>query len=79
MSAINIRLPDSLHKRVREVAKREHVSINQMITLALAEKLSALDTAEYLEARANRAMKDRFQDALQRVPDVEPADQDRLE
>jgi len=37
---------------VSELARRENASINQMITLALAEKISALLTEEYLEERA---------------------------
>ncbi|MGI8766867.1 MAG: toxin-antitoxin system HicB family antitoxin [Gemmatimonadaceae bacterium] len=41
MSTISLRLPESLHERVRAVAEREGVSINQLITIALAEKLSA--------------------------------------
>ena len=45
MSTISLRLPESLHKRVRELAKREDVSINQLIATALAEKLSALSLA----------------------------------
>ncbi len=44
MSTISLRLPESLHERVRAVAEREGVSINQLITIALAEKLSALLT-----------------------------------
>jgi predicted DNA-binding ribbon-helix-helix protein len=42
MSALSISLPDSLNKRIKEIAQRDKVSINQMITLAVAEKLSAL-------------------------------------
>lgn len=38
MSTISLRLPDSLHKQVRKLAEQESVSINQLITLALAEK-----------------------------------------
>lgn len=48
MSAISLRLPDSLHNKVKELAKREGISINQLITLALAEKISALETADFL-------------------------------
>jgi predicted HicB family RNase H-like nuclease len=44
MSAVNVRLPESLHAKVRELAKQENISINQFITLALAEKISALMT-----------------------------------
>ena len=36
MSTISLRLPASLHKSVRELAKKEDVSINQLITTALA-------------------------------------------
>ncbi len=48
MSTISLRLSDSLHKQVRKLAEKESVSINQLITLALSEKLSALMTEEYL-------------------------------
>jgi predicted transcriptional regulator len=54
MSTISLRLPDSLHKQVRKLAAQESVSINQLITLALAEKLSALVTEDYLQARGER-------------------------
>ena len=46
MSTISLRLPESIHKRVKEIAKRESISINQLISTALAEKLSALMTQE---------------------------------
>ncbi len=78
MSAISLRLPDSLHEKVRELAKRENVSINQMITLALAEKISAIMTEEYLGERANRASREKFDRALSKVPNVEPEEGDRL-
>jgi predicted HicB family RNase H-like nuclease len=39
MSTMSIRLPESLHEKARELAKREGVSINQLVTTALAEKL----------------------------------------
>jgi len=76
MSAISLRLPASLHKKVRELAKRENVSINQMITLALAEKISAMMTEEYLGERSSRASREKFDRALSRVPDIEPGEED---
>jgi hypothetical protein len=78
MSTISLRLPDSLHHKARELAEKEHISINQLITLALAEKLSALMTEEYLGERARRGDKARFQAAIAKVADVEPDEQDRL-
>jgi predicted transcriptional regulator len=78
MSTISLRLPDSLHKQVRKLAQQESVSINQLITLALAEKLSALVTEEYLDQRAERGNRKKFDRALAKVPKVKPEEHDRL-
>ena len=43
MSALNLRLPDSIHRHIREIAEREGVSINSFITTAVSEKISAVD------------------------------------
>lgn len=79
MSTISLRLPESLHKRVREVAAQEDISINQFITTALAEKLSALLTAEYIDMRARRGSKRRFRKALSKVKAIEPESKDKIE
>lgn len=71
MSTISLRLPESLHKKVRELAKEEDISINQLITTALAEKMSALMTVEYLKERAARGDRAKFEQAMGRVPDAE--------
>jgi len=76
MSTISLRLPESLHKRVRELAKSEGVSINQLITTALAEKMSALTTVDYLEGRAARGDRGKFERAMAKVRDAEPDEGD---
>ena len=78
MSAISLRLPESLHKQARELAKREGVSINQLVTTALAEKMAALMTTEYLEERSKRGSREKFEHALSKVKSVEPESRDRL-
>jgi len=78
MSTMSVRLPESLHEKAREVAKREGVSINQLVTTALAEKLSALLTEEYLEARARRGSRRKFERVLGKVADREPVPGDEL-
>jgi predicted transcriptional regulator len=78
MSSISVRLPDSLHDKVRDMAEQENVSINQFITLALAEKLSALMTEDYLTQRAERGDRSKFLGALAKVSVVEPEERDRL-
>ena len=78
MGALSLRLPESLHRKLGEVAEREGVSINQLISSAVAEKMSALLTEEYLEARAKRASRSKFEAVLAKVPDVEPEESDRI-
>jgi predicted transcriptional regulator len=72
MSTISLRLPDSLHEEIRKLAKRENISINQLATLAIAEKVAALDTADYLMRRASIADKKKFLRAMSKVADEEP-------
>jgi len=77
MSTISIRLPDSLHQMARTIAAEDHVSMNQFIASAVAEKVSAVATESYLKERAERASADKFRSALAAVPDSEPENFDR--
>lgn len=77
MSALSIRLPESLHKNAKAYASQEGISVNQLISTALAEKLSALATQDYLEQRAARSSRDKFLAAMAQVPDAEPEPMDR--
>ena len=77
MSTLSLRLPNSLHKELRLVAEAAGVSMNQFISSAVAEKLAALMTVEYLEERGKRGSREKFEAALAKVPDVEPAGEDR--
>lgn len=78
MSTISLRLPESLHGKVKELAKKEGISINQFITSAVSEKMSAFATIDYLEERAKRADENKFKEALYHIPDVKPEEYDQL-
>jgi hypothetical protein len=77
MSTMSLRLPESLHKKARELAAQEGVSINQLVTTALAEKLAALMTAEYIE-RAARGNRQQFENVLRKVKHRPPVAGDEL-
>jgi uncharacterized protein (DUF1778 family) len=78
MSTLSLRIPNSLHEQIRQLAKREGISINQFVASAAAEKMAALLTEEYIEERAKRASSKKFQKVLKKIPDVEPEDYDRI-
>ncbi len=78
MSTLSLRLTDSFHEQVKKLAKEDGVSINQFISSAVSEKISALMTQEYLNERAQRASKKAFLKAMKKVPASVPEGQDRL-
>jgi len=78
MSQVTLRLPDSLHRRAKDLSVKDHVSLNTMITTALAEKIAAIETVDMIRARAERGRNVTFTGAFAEVPDVEPLDHDRL-
>lgn len=79
MSEISVNLPNSLGRQLEDLARREGISADQFIATAVAEKMSALLTEEYLEERAKRASREKYEAVLDQVPDVEPDERDRIE
>ena len=78
MSALSLRLPNSVHHHIKEIAKQDGVSINQFILTAVSEKISAITTESYLAKRANRADRVAFKKILDDVPDRPPLAGDEL-
>ncbi len=52
-----LRLPASLKRAAEVVAREDGSTLNQFIVSAVAEKVSALKTAEYFQDRATRGDK----------------------
>ena len=70
-STYPLRLPKSLKDEVAKVAKRDGTSVNQFIAIAVAEKISALETERFFAERAKQADMEEFRDILFR-PGGEP-------
>jgi hypothetical protein len=77
MSVISLRLPNSIHSRVKYLAKDDGVSVNQFITVALTEKLSVMNAAEYFEERTKNGSRDKFDRVLSKVSKREPLEFDK--
>ena len=78
MTTLSIRVPDSLHRAIKELATKDGYSMNQFLITAAAEKLSALETVNYLRHRAERANLKEFDRLLAMVPDSEPEPGDEM-
>lgn len=66
-SNVALRLQTSLLEEARRVAESEGVALNQLINVAVAEKISALRTAEYFRERSARADIDKAKRILKRA------------
>lgn len=78
MSTLSIRLPNSIHQHAKRLAQDEGISVNQLVSSALAEKLSAIDAERYLNERAERGRSVNIDAILAKVPDIEPEAHDRI-
>jgi len=74
MTALTVRLPHSVHAKIRELAARDAISVNQFIASAAAEKLASMLTVDYLrqeDAQGQREALDRYLRAVPDVPDAQ--------
>ncbi len=78
MSAINVRLPESLHKHLRHLTTKDDVSMNQFIVSAIAEKVAVYHADEYLAERAERGKGKSLKAVLAKVQHRPADEHDRL-
>lgn len=67
MSTLSLRIPDSLHRTLKSAPEQDGVSINQFVSLAVAEKLSALQTYNLIAVRAAKGSQESFLKAMSKV------------
>lgn len=78
MTQLALNLPESLLDAARKAAARDGTSLDHFLVIALAEKLSALQTEDLLAKRASQADFAQYADVLNRVPDRPPLPGDEL-
>jgi hypothetical protein len=69
----SVNIPEDLYQQAREIANAQHLSVDEVIASAFAEHLAAW---ERLKQRSARGRRDAFASVLEKVPDVEPEEQD---
>ncbi|HEX9732392.1 MAG TPA: toxin-antitoxin system HicB family antitoxin [Thermoanaerobaculia bacterium] len=73
MSTLSVKIPDPLYRHAEDLARREGVTMDEFIVRAV-ERLAE----HYMEERARRASRAKYDAALAQVRDVEPEEYDRL-
>jgi HicB family len=78
-STYPLRLPRSLKQEVERRAQEDGVSINQFVATAVAEKLAAMNTAEFFAERRARADFKAFDRLMRRKGGEAPRDDDKID
>jgi len=78
-AAYPLKLPQSIKTAAARLAKEDGVSLNQWITVAVAQKIGAVETAaEFLKRLAGNAKPEDMLAFLDNAPDVPPMPGDEI-
>lgn len=78
MTALTVRLPNSVHQKIRELALRDEISVNQFIAAAVSEKMASVMTLDYLKSEAAKGSRNAFDHFMNLVPDTTAVAADEL-
>ena len=78
MTVIQAQVSDDLLEQLQTIARQESVSIEQLVSQALATQVAAWTEREYLQRRSQKGSWEHFQSVLAKVPSCEPEEFDRL-
>jgi len=78
MTTIQVNVPDYLAKTAREVAKKEKVSIDQIVSIALSSQVSAWNVRDDVDRRAKRADMGAFMRVMKKVKARPPLSGDEI-
>jgi predicted transcriptional regulator len=78
MTALTVRLPNSVHQKVKELAERDEISVNQFIAAAVSEKMASVMTLDYLKSEAAKGNRTEFDRFMSMVPNAAPLSGDEL-
>lgn len=78
MTALTVRLPNSVHQKVKELALRDDISVNQFIAAAVSEKMASVMTLDYLKSEAAQGKRSDFDRYMNAIPDAPVAQGDEL-
>ena len=78
MKTLQVRLPDSVHGRLKELASKEGVSLNQMLVSAASNEVTRQETREFFQGARSNFDPVAFAEALAAVSDAAPLHEDEM-
>jgi len=78
MKTLQVRMPESVHSRMKRLSREEGVSLNQFIIASVSNEIVREETRDFFRGVSSRFDAKAFADALAAVPDVPPAENDRI-
>ena len=79
MIKVQLNLPDSIHSKISKIAKKEDVSIDQLVVNSISNEIIRYETSHFFAERAKDFNEDEFLAALQEIPKIEPEERDKLD
>ena len=70
MTALTVRLSNSVHENIKALARKDGISVNQFIASAAAEKMASVLTVDYLRREGAQGKRRDFERFLSLAPDV---------
>ena len=78
MTTLSAQIPDSLARKVADLARGEHVTVDAIVAIALASQVAGWEVRNSVAARARRGNPDDLRKALDRVPNQPPLEGDEM-
>lgn len=78
MNAIDVELPELAYEKLAQLAQKANLPLKDFASRALQEAIAANLDRMHLEERARRGSWEKFKAVMDKVPDVDPPDYDKL-
>jgi hypothetical protein len=78
MKAIQVRIPDTIHHKLKELAKEEGISINNFIVSSISNEVIRQETRDFFKKASAYFNPKDFAEALAAIPDGPVSESDRL-
>lgn len=78
MTQLQAQIPDYLYQQISQLSESESIKIDQIVAMALSAHITLWLSENFLEKRAKQGDWNRFQQLLDKVPNIEPPDYDAI-